>query len=63
MPKINFSLNHFEVTMLLALLISAVLGVVSKKTDRERLEYGLRSMGWFLVTVFGMGWLMYLGHR
>jgi hypothetical protein len=61
MPKIN--LSHFEVTMLLALLTSAVLGVVTKKTDRERLEYGLRSMGWFLITVFGLSWLMYLGHR
>jgi hypothetical protein len=61
MPKIT--LNHFEVTMLLALFISAVLGVVTKKTDRERLEYGLRSFGWFMATVFGLGWLMYLGHR
>lgn len=61
MPKIN--LSHFEVSMLLAVLTSAVLGVVTKKTDRERLEYGLRSMGWFLITVFGLGWLMYLGHR
>lgn len=61
MPKIN--LTHFEVSMLLAVLTSAVLGVVTKKTDRERLEYGLRSMGWFLVTVFGLGWLMYFGHR
>jgi hypothetical protein len=60
-PKIN--LSHFEVSMLLAVLTSAVLGVVTKKTDRERLEYGLRSMGWFLITVFGLGWLMYLGHR
>lgn len=61
MPKIN--LTHFEVSILLAVLTSAVLGVVTKKTDRERLEYGLRSMGWFLVTIFGLGWLMYLGHR
>ena len=61
MPKIN--LTHFEVSMLLALFTSAVLGVVTKKTDRERLEYGLRSMAWFLVTVFGLSWLMYLGHR
>lgn len=56
-------LTHFETTILLALLISAVLGVVTKKTDRERLMYGLRSFGWFIVTVFGLGWLMYFGHR
>ena len=56
-------LSHFETTILLALLISVVLGVVTKKTDRERLLYGLRSFGWFLLTVFGLSWLMYLGHR
>lgn len=56
-------LTHFETTILLALLISAVLGVVTKKSDRERLMYGLRSFGWFIVTVFGLGWLMYFGHR
>lgn len=57
------SLSHFEATFLLALLISAVLGVISKNTDRERFLYGLRSFGWFVVTVFGLGWLMYFGHR
>lgn len=56
-------LTHFETTLLLALLISVVLGVVTKKTDRDRLMYGLRSFGWFLLTVFGLSWLMYLGHR
>jgi hypothetical protein len=56
-------LTHFETTLLLALLISVVLGVVTKKTDRERLMYGLRSFGWFILTVFGLSWLMFLGHR
>jgi hypothetical protein len=61
MPKMN--LNHFEATLLFALLASAVLGVVSKPTHREQLRYGLRSFGYFAATVFGLGWLMYLGHR
>lgn len=61
MPKMN--LSHFEATLLLAIFISAVLGVVTKKTDRERLHYGLTSLGWFAATVFGLGWLMYFGHR
>lgn len=61
MPKMN--LSHFEATLLFALLTSVVLGVVSKKTDRERIEYGLKSFGYFVLTVFGLGWLMYLGHR
>lgn len=61
MPKIT--LTHFEATVLLAFLISVVLGVVSRPTDRERLRYGLRCFGYFLLTVLGLGWLMYLGHR
>lgn len=61
MPKMN--LTHFEATMLFALFTSAVLGVVTKRTDRERLMYGLKSFGYFVLTVFGLGWLMYLGHR
>ena len=61
MPKMN--LSHFEATLLFALLTSAVLGVVSRRTDRERIEYGLKSFGYFLLTVFGLGWLMYFGHR
>ena len=58
----NMSLSHFEATLLFALLISVVLGVVTRKTNRERLSYGLRCFTYFLVTVFGLGWLMYLGH-
>jgi len=59
----KMALSHFEATLLLALFISAVLGVVTKKTDKERLRYGLTSFGYFLVTIFGLAWLMYLGHR
>jgi hypothetical protein len=59
--KIN--LSHFEAMFLMALFISAVLGVVTKKTDKERLHYGLRSFLYFVGTVFGLAWLMYLGHR
>ncbi len=61
MPKMN--LSHFEATLLFALFTSAVLGVVTKKTDKERLHYGLTSFGYFMLAVFGLGWLMYFGHR
>lgn len=61
MPKMN--LTHFEATLLFAVLTSVVLGVVSRKTNRERVQYGLRCFGYFLVAVFGLGWLMYFGHR
>jgi hypothetical protein len=40
-----------------------VLGVVTKRTDRDRLHYGLYCFGYFLVALFGLGWLMYFGHR
>ncbi len=60
MPKVN--LSHFEAALLFALCTSVVLGVVTKKTDRERLIYGLRSFGYFVAVMFGLGWLMYFGH-
>jgi len=59
----KMAFTHFETTLLLALFSSVVLGVVTKRTDRERLMYGLTSFGYFLATIFGLGWLMYLGHR
>ncbi|HXI41034.1 MAG TPA: hypothetical protein VNH83_13705 [Bryobacteraceae bacterium] len=58
--KIN--LSHFEASFLFALFTSVVLGVVSKRTDRERLSYGLYVFGCFVVALFGIGWLMYFGH-
>ena len=61
MPKV--SLTHFEASLLFALFTSIVLGVVTKKTDRERLIYGLYCFACFVVALFGIGWLMYLGHR
>ena len=61
MPKVN--LSHFEAALLFAFFTSIVLGVVTKKTDRERIRYGLQCFGYFLLAVFGLGWLMYFGHR
>ena len=60
MPSMN--LSHFEATLLFALVISVVLGITGRKQDRERLLYGLRCFGYFLIAVFGLGWLMYFGH-
>jgi len=60
MPKL--SLTHFEMAIVFALLTSIVLGVVTKKTDKERLRYGLQTFGYFVVALFGLAWLMYLGH-
>ena len=60
MPKMN--LSHFEASFLFALLTSVVLGVVTKRTDRERLRYGVYVFGCFLAALAGIGWLMYFGH-
>jgi len=60
MPKM--SLSHFEAAFLFALFSSVVLGVVTKKTDHERLRYGATCFGYFLLALFGIGWAMKLGH-
>ena len=60
MPKMN--LSHFEAAVLFALFTSIVLGVVTKKTDKDRLRYGLRSFAYFMAALIGLGWLMHFGH-
>jgi len=60
LPKV--ALSHFEAAFVFALFTSVVLGVVTKQSDRERLQYGLYTFGWFLVALFGIGWIMYFGH-
>jgi hypothetical protein len=61
MPKMN--LDHFEAAILFALITSVVMGVVTKQNDRDRLHYGIYVFGCFVVALFGIGWLMFLGHR
>jgi ABC-type dipeptide/oligopeptide/nickel transport system permease component len=60
MPRL--SLSHFEAALVFSLFSSIVLGIVTKKTDRERLRYGLRCFAYFVFSIFAIGWLMYLGH-
>jgi hypothetical protein len=60
MPKMN--LTHFEAALLFSLFTSVVLGVVTKQNDRDRLHYGIYVFVCFVVALFGLGWLMYLGH-
>jgi hypothetical protein len=60
MPKMN--LSHFEAALLFSLFTSVVMGIVTKRTDRERLHYGAYVFACFMVALFGIGWLMRLGH-
>jgi len=58
----RMSLSHFEAALIFALFTSIVLGITTKKTDRERIRYGLYCFGYFIVALFGIAWLMKLGH-
>ena len=58
----NLSLSHFEASLLFALLTSLVFGVVTKKSDKERIQYGLQTFGYFMLALFGIAWIMKLGH-
>lgn len=58
----SMKLSHFEAAFLFALFTSVVLGVVTKRTDRDRFQYGVYTFVCFMVALFGLGWLMYLGH-
>jgi len=60
MPKMN--LSHFEAAFLFSLFTSVVLGVVTKRSDRDRMQYGVYVFVCFFVALFGIGWLMYLWH-
>ena len=60
MPKIN--LSHFEASFLFAVFTSVVLGIITKRTDHERVRYALYCFACFLGAIFGLSWLMYLGH-
>ncbi len=48
--------------MLFALFTSVVLGIITKKTDRERVRYAAYCFACFIAAIFGLSWLMYLGH-
>ena len=58
----NLSLSHFEAALMFAFVTSLVLGVVTKKTDKERIQYGLQTFGYFVLALFGIAWAMKLGH-
>ena len=58
--KIN--LSHFEASVLFSLFSSVVMGIVTKRNDRERFQDGAYVFACFMVALFGLGWLMRLGH-
>jgi hypothetical protein len=39
-----------------------MLGLTTRRTDRERFVYGARCFGYFMLALFGIGWFMRLLH-
>ncbi len=58
----TLNLNHFQMSILFALLSSVILGLVTKRTDRERFRYGAYCFGCFMAALFGIGWVMHFLH-
>jgi len=58
----KIDLDHFQVSILFALFASVILGLVTKRTDRERWRYGLYCFGCFMAALFGIGWAMRVLH-
>ena len=56
------SFSHLEAALLFSLFTSIVMGVVGRDSDPDRLRYGLEIFGYFTAVIFGLGWVMYLGH-
>jgi hypothetical protein len=55
-------ISNFEMALLFALFSSVILGVVTKRTDNERLRYGLKCFGSFMLALFAIGWVMHFLH-
>ncbi len=56
------TLSHLQAAILFALFTSIVMGIVGRSTDRERFSYSVYCFKYFVVAIFGLGWLMHFGH-
>lgn len=54
--------SHLQAALLFAFFTSIVMGIVGRSSDGERLNYGGYCFGYFVVAIFGLGWLMRIGH-
>ena len=52
-------MRHVLWMALFASLTALVFGAVAKGTDRQRVIYGLKVLGEFLVIAFILGWVLY----
>jgi len=56
------NLDHFVVSLLFSLFASVILGLVTKRTDNERIRYGAYCFGCFMAALFGISWFMRILH-
>jgi hypothetical protein len=56
------ALSHLQAAILFALFTSIVMGIVGRSTDQERFRYSVYCFTYFVVAIFGLGWLMHFGH-
>lgn len=49
--------------LLFALMTSVALGITGKTGRQEQIRYAAYCFGSFALALFGLGWLMYFGHR
>lgn len=52
-------MRHFLVMTLFAVLAAVVFGAMAKDTPRDRLLYGLKVFGEFMVIGLVLGWVLY----
>ncbi|MEP6569123.1 MAG: hypothetical protein ABJC10_05055 [Acidobacteriota bacterium] len=52
-------MRHFLVMTALAALASIVFGIVAKDSNRDRLVYGLKVFGEFMVIGIVLAWILY----
>lgn len=52
-------LTHFEAMLIFAVLASAAIGMLARRTTSGRLRYALWSFALFILMSIGIAWLMY----
>jgi hypothetical protein len=52
-------LSHFAAMTIFAVLVSAGLACIGRKTLAERIKYALWTLAMFLIIGVGIAWLMY----
>jgi hypothetical protein len=50
--------SHFVALILFSALVSLVFAFLQRETPRERLRFGVKVFGAFVLSTFVLGWLM-----